>query len=93
MAVEDLVNDSINLLKNNLIGQEITCKIIIQPKSLKVHLDRSMFEQIFINIIKNAVQAMEEIDDPILAIRAFKKEDKVYFQIQDNVSSFQSILG
>ena len=83
VAIE-LVNEILNLLKKSLIPVHVSCKVNVRPADLKIHVDRSMFEQIVINLIKNAIQALEDSDDPRLSINIVSKDGKVHVQIQDN---------
>jgi signal transduction histidine kinase len=64
-------------------GVHFEKKII--PPDLSVEADLELIEQVIINLIQNALEAMREIPDPILAIKAFKdKSGQVRIAVTDN---------
>ncbi|QSE98973.1 sensor histidine kinase [Fulvivirga lutea] len=57
-------------------------KLIIDD-NVSLLADSGLLEQVFINLIKNALEALEEVEEPQLIIRAFG-DDKVNILIEDN---------
>jgi signal transduction histidine kinase len=63
----------------------IKCEKRIIPDDLTVDADLELIETVIINLIQNAMEAMEEIPDPRLSILAEKNElDQVQVSISDN---------
>jgi signal transduction histidine kinase len=57
----------------------------INPEDLSVEADEAQLSQVFINLIKNAIQAVEKVDAPQIEISALKKEDgHTQISVQDN---------
>lgn len=61
--VRDLLDHVLMLLKFDIdkAGISMTCQI--EPKDLQIIVDKDQIEQVLINLVKNAVQALEENDE------------------------------
>ncbi|MBU8892474.1 MAG: PAS domain-containing protein [Bacteroidales bacterium] len=65
--------------------EEFKIEATISVKSdLNLLADKSMIEQIMINLIKNSIQALEEIKNPIIQIKGFIENKRVIIQVIDN---------
>ncbi|NMM49461.1 sensor histidine kinase [Marinigracilibium pacificum] len=51
------------LFKNDLEKGNIECICTIIPEDLTLKADPELLEQVFINLVKNAIQAFDELDD------------------------------
>jgi CheY-like chemotaxis protein len=43
-----------------------------------------MIQDVLTNIIQNSIHAMSKVEKPILNLKAYSQNDKVYFEIEDN---------
>lgn len=81
IPVESLLN-SVRLLfkdKQNII------KVLPQTSYLQVIADKSLIEQILINLVKNALDATKERSHPRIELSAgINTEGKTYLQVSDN---------
>ena len=68
------------LLKSDLDPINVQTKI----DDFIVYLDSELIEQVLINIIKNAKEAVRETEQPMIIIRAFQDQDTVIIKITDN---------
>lgn len=66
----------------------ITLKTHISEDADTMSVDPRAFQQVMLNIITNAVDALDEIDAPMIAITASKKQNKIQFVIEDNGCGF-----
>jgi two-component system, LuxR family, sensor kinase FixL len=68
-----------------LIGPEGTRirKTITHPPQLLVQFDRMQLQQVLINLIRNAVEAMEGCDRKHLRISAYRSGDEVRIDVRD----------
>ena len=57
-----------------------------EVKSIKVlHADKKMVEQILINLVKNAIEALDGIPSPLIALKAFiDTEGRTMLHVEDN---------
>ncbi|UII19463.1 sensor histidine kinase [Fulvivirga ligni] len=68
------------LLKSDLSHIHVQSKI----DDFSLYLDSELMEQVLINIIKNAKEALRETEQPMIIIRAFRDQDTVIIKITDN---------
>jgi len=72
------------LLKDKFDEKNINLTIDIKPIDLELTADRNYIEQVFINLIKNSCDAIQN-SNGIIILRAFKNENnKVILEISDN---------
>ena len=53
-------------------------------KELFANLDKTQLIRIVTNLIKNATQAVEEKETPIIDVKVYCKEDKIFIEVSDN---------
>ncbi len=71
----------------SLPGKEIILTYSVYPESLQLYADQRLVEQILINLVKNARQALEEMEGPDkgrITMKAFKEQDHILLQVSDN---------
>ncbi len=74
-----------SLLKPNLEKNGIELKFVSALKSHKVHADSELMEQVIINIIKNAMEALENTNNGVIKIFIKKLETgRTHISISDN---------
>ncbi|WOK05561.1 ATP-binding protein [Imperialibacter roseus] len=61
--VRDLLDHVLMLLKYEIERGEIKLTYKVEPKNLEVLVDKEQIEQVLINLVKNAIQALEENDE------------------------------
>ena len=66
--IEQLLNQSLVLLNNTIAKEQVEIKFNIQTKNTVVVADPSQLKQVFLNIILNAVEAMNECNEKRLTI-------------------------
>lgn len=88
VCVKDLVDHVLSLLKNDIQEAQVTVEEDI-PESLCILIDEHQIEQVIINIVKNAIQALADEDESEekkrLWIKAQSKEEGgASISIRDN---------
>ncbi len=53
-------------------------------ESLSANLDKSQFNRVMSNIVKNAIQAVEDVKAPAIKIKAFAEGIHVIIEVKDN---------
>lgn len=56
----------------------------LKNEGLCFYADRSQMEQVFINLIKNAIEACASKENPAIGISAKMEQDKIIFSVSDN---------
>ncbi len=73
------------LIENDLKSRNIRFRSIIFPENLTLYADLMMTEQVLINLLKNAIQAVANVENP--EIQLIAQQDtfgKVVIRIEDN---------
>ncbi|HHP7240161.1 MAG TPA: PAS domain-containing sensor histidine kinase [Cyclobacteriaceae bacterium] len=87
-SVSDLVDHVINLHRYDIENANINLKIDINPSDLQIYIDMQQIEQVIINLVKNSIQALSDMDDPEkekqMTIKANAENEKVILCVSDN---------
>lgn len=85
LDVNKLINRIISLLKPKLTESEINIQLKIDFDDLNIIVDKSLIEQAFINLVLNAIDALQGIENPTLLIGASRNaENHVIIFFEDN---------
>ncbi len=83
--LHQLIDRVVMLLKPDFENDGILIKWDVQPAGLTVLADQSMLEQVLINLLKNAREALENSQDGKIEILARRQEDgKILISVADN---------
>ena len=74
------------LLQSDCKENGITLSIQCTPSSIEIEADENQLSQVLLNLLRNAMQALEGRTDGTLAINAQKQEDHLAIEIIDNGS-------
>ncbi len=80
--IKEVVDSVISLLNNDLKKANITVEMNIRSKSL--YLDNELIEQVLINLIKNAREAMTDVPNGKIMIQGEPSKDRYNLIIEDN---------
>ncbi len=81
--VKQLIENSANIFKKEINNLNIELNIIINEK-IVIEGDSKLLEQAFINLIKNAIEALGETKNPQINIKAELVENQLQVFIIDN---------
>lgn len=85
VEVMNLFNQVHTMMLPELEQTTIRFDINCGDKDLSIRADPQMIEQVLINLIKNAMEALTGHDDPRIQLRAFiNRQGKVLLQVVDN---------
>jgi two-component system, NtrC family, nitrogen regulation sensor histidine kinase NtrY len=83
--VRDLVNNVQLLMEEELRQNGIKLVTSVIPPDMEFSADEQLLEQVMINMIKNAIQALSNRPDPAITIKAFiNKRGRLTIQVSDN---------
>ncbi|WP_405630881.1 sensor histidine kinase [Pseudoalteromonas sp. Ld20] len=93
ILVQDLFDDLQPLINAQLFDCDITCNFEIEPKQLSISVDKKMLEQVLINLLSNAVEALKLSCKPEKTISISAKINrygKSEIKINDNGDGIES---
>lgn len=81
---KELLESSLKLLEAeiNKMGIEVLTQFDDPP--LEIDLDRSLIEQVLINLLTNAIHALENTENPKITVRSYLHDRRSVIQIKDN---------
>ena len=83
-SVNKIIADCVDLLSPEMDRRQAMCQLDLDPKLSVVSADPSMLAQIFINLIRNASEAM--LEGEILNIRTFEREQDLQIEFKNKVA-------
>ena len=84
IAVKELLQSLELLYKDELARKNIEFSLTCNQSDLKLYADEKQIEQVLINLIKNAVEAMAEIPQAKILVNAYETEGKIRIAIINN---------
>ncbi|MDN4502472.1 ATP-binding protein [Alteromonadaceae bacterium BrNp21-10] len=85
VLIETLFNSVQTLVAQELTENKISLNVDVQPQALDVNIDVDMLEQLLINLLKNAQQALVGIPQAQIILRAFlNRRGHVVIEVADN---------
>jgi two-component system, NtrC family, nitrogen regulation sensor histidine kinase NtrY len=85
VSVTELFDQISMLLKHDMETNNIRFIVNVKPQNLALSIDPELIQQVLINLIKNAVQALEERENKIIELYAFQDEkNNTLFIVKDN---------
>ena len=82
VAVQELLQGVARLLRGELQGVDVTVRVV--PESLEVAADPALIDQVLVNLVRNAIQAMAETASPHLLLSGGLEFGRVLIRIVDN---------
>jgi len=83
--VSDLFGRCEQLLKPKLSQLSIACSNAINPDNLMITADPDLVDQVMINLMLNAIDAVKDKDNPLVTVTAYtNKNGRVVIELTDN---------
>ncbi len=80
-----LLKNVYQLWKSELEKNNIKGEFQISDQDLQIYVDPNLIEQVLINLLKNAIQAMSDVESPLLTLTAYEEDDRtVKIEVSDN---------
>ncbi|GEM68602.1 histidine kinase [Sphingobacterium mizutaii NBRC 14946 = DSM 11724] len=84
ILVVQLFENIYQLLEPTLIQKNIDVDIIIKNTRMILRADVNLLEQVIINLLLNAIEAVKEEEEPYISLSAIETKDHIQLKIQDN---------
>ena len=83
--VRDLFENMVTLMQPTLNQKGIEIEVVLKDPDLMLQADASLIEQVLINLIVNAIEAVKETNHPRIVLAALPAEhNKVAIKVTDN---------
>jgi len=83
VTFDEIVSLVLEIIGLSLRDKNINVKIDIRYKK-KLLLFENEFKQVVLNLLKNSEDVLENVENKEIEIRAYKKDNNVIFEIEDN---------
>ncbi len=91
VAIKPLLDEVAMLHKKELADRSITISVNVFPENLLMQVDKTMIEQVLINLVKNAIQAFDEQPDKKIELTGFTNEKgRAVISVKDSGSGIDS---
>src|SRR5690606_5339496 len=80
----DLFEGIYQLLEPTMLQKGIDVDIILKDTRLLLSADRNLIEQVLINLLLNAIEAVQGQQESYISISGIKREEVIQIQITDN---------
>lgn len=84
VRARDLFENLYQLMEPSIIQKNIEVDIILKDTRLVLELDVNLIEQVLINLLLNAMEAVKEVPEPHIALAASATDGKPRIQVSDN---------
>ncbi len=84
IAVSQVFDNAELLLKPKINELNIDCSHKISPNDLMVTADPDLIDQVLINLLLNAVDAVKDQKNPVIAMFAHEENSRVKIEVRDN---------
>jgi len=78
------VNELFKDIHELFATETIPISFFIRSVDTKIYADRSLIEQVLINLLKNALDACRETSAPLVSVDAFSEKGKSVITVEDN---------
>ncbi len=91
VEVKTLLEEMAMLHKKELADKQISISVGVDPDNLHILADKTMIEQVLINLIKNAIQAFDEQSEKSIELKALANEKgRAVISVKDNGSGIDT---
>jgi len=85
VRIDEIIKEVVQLVKVGIAKESVRINVNINPPQLIVRIDPRLIEMVLINLLKNACEAMEEIESPVIDVTVYTDhEQRVFIEITDN---------
>src|SRR5262249_35631372 len=93
-AMQPLLESTVALLRNELMSTKVECRIEVDPDLSTPVIDANQIQQVFVNLIHNAAQAMAASERPgTITVRARRWTDGIAVDVIDDGPGMSEALA
>lgn len=80
----DAMKTAIALVEPNISESNASLDLVLPKERIRVRGNRLRLEQMMTNVLRNAIDATDGIDNPAIEVSLLEQDDKAVFRIRDN---------
>lgn len=85
IALDRLIHQEMDFLQaDHFLKHRVQVVIEIEPELPELFINYAEFSQVFGNLVRNALDAVSEVESPQLEIKTYNGEDSIIIEIHDN---------
>ena len=77
------IDSAISIVANRLEDRHISVRVSVDP-DIHVFCDASQLDQVFINLLSNAIDALAQTEDPQIVVAAHEQDGRAWVSLADN---------
>lgn len=82
--VRDIFENILTLMQPSFEKKNIELEVILKDLQLTAELDVSLVEQVLINLLVNATEAVKDKETPKIILSAYQEQNKLMIKVADN---------
>jgi two-component system sensor kinase FixL len=83
-ALKEIIDDAVTIAKVGIEGQLARVVLRMEDPDISVMADRLQLRQVFANLVRNAIEALSDTENPQVWIHARMSGDEVSIEVKDN---------
>lgn len=83
-SVQEILHRAATLLRPELEQRGIQLEVEVNPPPMRIYLDATQIDQILINLLTNAMQALEDRAEPTIKLYAYVADGGKHIAVSDN---------
>lgn len=82
--VLDLLEDIYQLMEPSLERKQVEMDIVLKDTKLQIEADKNLIEQVLINLVINAIDAVKERPEPLVQLSGYRSDGRLILEVADN---------
>ncbi|WP_298707490.1 ATP-binding protein [Chitinophaga sp.] len=82
--LKQLIHSVSNLLLADMKAAGIRYRSHVSPDNIEIHADETQLQMVLINLIKNAMDALDQTEQPLISVKGSFNGQQVIIEITDN---------
>lgn len=83
IPIHGVIDGALEILNPLIRKTDVWIKVVIEPEHLQVRANHVLLQQVVVNLVSNALQAVEQLPRQEINIRAYQHEGRVALSITD----------
>jgi two-component system C4-dicarboxylate transport sensor histidine kinase DctB len=84
VPLHGVIDGTLEILNPVIRKCDTWIKVVIDPQDLNVHANHVLLQQVIVNLVSNALHAVEAVERKEIRIRGYRQDDKVVLSIADS---------